>query len=127
MPWWPDIPNVSEYTRPATWEDVKNLARLLNDAGVQYALVGGYETIDLDGTPLPLLNLEGLLLTKQRRATERPASPDMTRTLDLAMPSLSAMKATNAAFAAPSTGGAARRIRIRPSCTPAISVLLARG
>jgi hypothetical protein len=65
MPWWPDIPNVSEYTRPATWEDVKNLARLLNDAGVQYALVGGYETIDLDGTPLPLLNLEGLLLTKQ--------------------------------------------------------------
>jgi len=42
MPWWPDIPNVSEYTRPATWEDVKNLARLLNDAGVQYALVGGY-------------------------------------------------------------------------------------
>jgi len=149
MPWWPDIPNVSEYTRPATWEDVKNLARLLNEAGVQYALVGGYaiaahgfnrfsedidilvnpaadnsrrwvlalselpdhatrelaadpdvfatdaryalrindeitidimpsiagytwhemqnhiETIDLDGTPLPLLNLEGLLLTKQ--------------------------------------------------------------
>jgi hypothetical protein len=42
MPWWPDIPNVSEYTRPATWEDVKNLARLLNEAGVQYALVGGY-------------------------------------------------------------------------------------
>jgi len=43
MPWWPDIPNVSEYTRPATWEDVKNLARLLNDAGVQYALVGDIE------------------------------------------------------------------------------------
>ena len=42
MPWWPDIPNVSEYKRPATREDVKNLARLLNDAGVQYALVGGY-------------------------------------------------------------------------------------
>jgi hypothetical protein len=33
---------VPEYTRPATWEDVKNLARLLNEAGVQYALVGGY-------------------------------------------------------------------------------------
>src|ERR1700732_24843 len=149
MPWWPDIPNVSEYTRPATWEDVKNLARLLNEAGVQYALVGGYaiaahgfnrfsedidilvnpvaensrrwilalselpdhatrqlmndpdvfatdaryavrindeftidvmpaiaghswqqmrihiETVDLDGVPVPLLNLEGLLLTKQ--------------------------------------------------------------
>jgi predicted nucleotidyltransferase len=140
---------VPEYTRPATWEDVKKLARLLNEAGVQYALVGGYaiaahgfnrfsedidilvnpdaensrrwvlalselpdhatrelvsdtdvfandaryalrindeitidimpsiagytwkemlshiETIDLDGIPLPLLNLEGLLLTKQ--------------------------------------------------------------
>jgi predicted nucleotidyltransferase len=140
---------VPEYTRPATWEDVKKLARLLNEAGVQYALVGGYaiaahgfnrfsedidilvnpdaensrrwvlalselpdhatrelaadsdvfandaryalrvndeitidimpsiagytwkemqshiETIDLDGVPLPLLNLEGLLLTKQ--------------------------------------------------------------
>ncbi len=74
-----------EYTRPATWGDVKKLARLLNEAGVQYALVGGYaiaahgfnrfsEDIDilvnpdadnLDGVPLPLLSLEGLLLTKQ--------------------------------------------------------------
>lgn len=33
---------MTEYTRPATWEDVKTLARLLNDAGVEYALVGGY-------------------------------------------------------------------------------------
>jgi predicted nucleotidyltransferase len=33
---------VTEYTRPATWDDVKQLARLLNDAGVEYALVGGY-------------------------------------------------------------------------------------
>jgi hypothetical protein len=31
-----------EYTRPATWEDVKTLARHLDDAGVNYALVGGY-------------------------------------------------------------------------------------
>jgi hypothetical protein len=31
-----------EYTRPATWEDVKALARYLNEAGVEYALVGGY-------------------------------------------------------------------------------------
>lgn len=138
-----------DYTRPATWDDVKKLAGLLNKAGVQYALVGGYaiaahgfnrfsedidilvnpdaensrrwvlalselpdhatrelvadsdvfandaryalrindeitidimpsiagytwqqmqshiETIDLDGVPLPLLNLAGLLLTKQ--------------------------------------------------------------
>lgn len=31
-----------EYTRPATWEDVKALARYLDEAGVEYALVGGY-------------------------------------------------------------------------------------
>lgn len=138
-----------EYTRPATWEDLKRLAQLLNEAGAEYALVGGYaiashgfsrqsedidllvnpaaensrrwivalsllpdgvtralerepdvfaddkryalrvndeftidimpsvaghswdemqsyiETIDLDGVPLRVLNLEGLLLTKQ--------------------------------------------------------------
>lgn len=138
-----------EYTRPATWEDLKGLARLLNEAHAEYALVGGYaiashgfsrqsedidllvdpapensrrwivalsqlpdqatraleqepdvfaddkryalrindeftidimpsvaghswdemqryiETIDLDGVPLRVLNLEGLLLTKQ--------------------------------------------------------------
>jgi predicted nucleotidyltransferase len=39
---WPGKPNVPEYTRPATWDDVKQLARMLNDAGVEYALVGGY-------------------------------------------------------------------------------------
>jgi len=33
---------VPEYTRPATWEDLKALARALNDAHVDYALVGGY-------------------------------------------------------------------------------------
>lgn len=31
-----------EFTRPATWEDVKTVARYLNEAGVDYALVGGY-------------------------------------------------------------------------------------
>ena len=31
-----------EYTRPATWEDLKRLARLLNEAHAEYALVGGY-------------------------------------------------------------------------------------
>lgn len=31
-----------EYTRPATWEDVKTLARYLDEAEVEYALVGGY-------------------------------------------------------------------------------------
>jgi hypothetical protein len=30
------------YTRPATWEDVKQVARLLNEAHVEYALVGAY-------------------------------------------------------------------------------------
>jgi hypothetical protein len=31
-----------EYTRPATWEDVKRLAGYLGDAHVDYALIGGY-------------------------------------------------------------------------------------
>ena len=31
-----------DYTRPATWDDVKTLAHYLGDAGVEYALVGGY-------------------------------------------------------------------------------------
>ena len=31
-----------EYTRPATWEDVKTLAHYLEEGGVEYALVGGY-------------------------------------------------------------------------------------
>lgn len=154
MPCWPGKLSVPEYTRPATLDDVKKLATLLNNAGVEYALVGGYaiaahgfnrfsedidilvnpdadnsrrwvlalselpdhatrelvtnpdvfasdaryalrindeftidimpsiagytwkqmcghiETIDLDGIPLPLLNLEGLLLTQTRPATE---------------------------------------------------------
>jgi hypothetical protein len=33
---------MTEYTRPATWEDVKTLAGLLETGGVHYALVGGY-------------------------------------------------------------------------------------
>ena len=31
-----------EYTRPATWDDVKTLVRYLEEAGADYALVGGY-------------------------------------------------------------------------------------
>lgn len=31
-----------EYTRPATWEDLKRLAGLLNEAHAEYALVDGY-------------------------------------------------------------------------------------
>jgi hypothetical protein len=33
---------VPEYTRPATWTDLKRLASLLNEAQADYALVGGY-------------------------------------------------------------------------------------
>ena len=33
---------VAEFTRPATWEDVKRLARYLDEAGAEYALIGGY-------------------------------------------------------------------------------------
>lgn len=33
---------MTEYTRPATWDDVKAVARYLEEAGVDYALVGGY-------------------------------------------------------------------------------------
>jgi hypothetical protein len=33
---------LTEYTRPATWDDVKTLARHLDAQGVDYALVGGY-------------------------------------------------------------------------------------
>lgn len=31
-----------EYTRPATWDDVKLLARYLDEAGAKWALIGGY-------------------------------------------------------------------------------------
>src|SRR5262249_34948683 len=53
--------------------------------------------------------------------------PDTTRTLRLATLSRSAIKATSSAFAAPSTGGAAKRIFGWPSWSPANSVLAARG
>lgn len=33
---------MTEYTRPATWDDVKTLARHLEAAGAEYALVGAY-------------------------------------------------------------------------------------
>lgn len=31
-----------QYTRPATWDDVATIVRYLEEAGVEYALVGGY-------------------------------------------------------------------------------------
>jgi Nucleotidyl transferase AbiEii toxin, Type IV TA system len=33
---------MAEYTRPATWEDVKLVARLLEAEGARWALIGGY-------------------------------------------------------------------------------------
>jgi hypothetical protein len=33
---------VPEFTRPATWEDVKRLAKYFDEAGVEYALIEGY-------------------------------------------------------------------------------------
>ncbi len=38
------VPDTAEttYTRPATWEDVMHVARLLNEQCVRYLLVGGY-------------------------------------------------------------------------------------
>ena len=33
---------MAEFTRPATWEDVKRLAGYLEEAAVEYALIGGY-------------------------------------------------------------------------------------
>ncbi len=33
---------MTKYTRPATWEDLKTLVGYLEDAGAEYALVGGY-------------------------------------------------------------------------------------
>jgi predicted nucleotidyltransferase len=35
-------PNVPDFTRPATWDDLKTIARYLAEAGVDYALIGGY-------------------------------------------------------------------------------------
>jgi hypothetical protein len=33
---------VAEFTRPATWEDLKDIVRYLDESAVEYALVGGY-------------------------------------------------------------------------------------
>lgn len=33
---------MAEFTRPATWEDLKLVARALNAEGTRYALIGGY-------------------------------------------------------------------------------------
>ena len=33
---------MTEFTRPATWDDLKRLAGYLEEEGVRYALIGGY-------------------------------------------------------------------------------------
>ena len=40
--YWRKLSSVADYTRPATWEDVKTLARYFDEAGVEYAIIGGY-------------------------------------------------------------------------------------
>lgn len=42
MQWSRGGPGVAEYTRPATWDDLSELARYLEASGVEYALVGGF-------------------------------------------------------------------------------------
>lgn len=37
-----DRSGAAEYTRPATWEDLLLVARLMNKHQVRYVLVGGY-------------------------------------------------------------------------------------
>ena len=66
----------ADYTRPATWANVMTTVRLLNAAGVRYVLVGGYalaahgyvrmtEDVDIAVAPVSVLDLAGLLKTKQ--------------------------------------------------------------
>lgn len=33
---------MTDYTRPATWDDLLRLAEYLNSAGARYAIIGGY-------------------------------------------------------------------------------------
>jgi hypothetical protein len=67
---------VTDFTRPATWEDIKALARYLEEAGVEYAIIGGYGlalhglarfTQDLDVLVNP--SLGGAVGTRRRGAS----------------------------------------------------------
>lgn len=42
MPWSPQRGRVTDYTRPATWDDVLRIARWFDEAKVEYALAGAY-------------------------------------------------------------------------------------
>jgi hypothetical protein len=100
---------VSEFTRPATWEDVKLLARYFGEAGVEqkrYAIrVNDEITVDvlpsaagfgwddlkqhvtqveIEGVRVRVLDLEGLLKTKQLpRPKDQADAEAIRRALDL--------------------------------------------
>lgn len=87
---------MAEYTRPATWDDLRVLARYLNAANARYAIIGGYAIAahgynrfseDLDCSP-----------ERQRREAspkERPreTTPIGTAQTDLSSEGVSAAKA----------------------------------
>jgi hypothetical protein len=82
---------LTEYTRPATWEDVKALARYLDEAGAEYALVGAYaiaahgfsrfsEDIDILVNPTADNSRRWILALSRlpdRAAAELSAEPDV--------------------------------------------------
>jgi hypothetical protein len=47
---------VADFTRPATWDDLKVVARALNAEGARYALIGGYAIAAHGYTPSDLLS-----------------------------------------------------------------------
>jgi len=82
---------VPEFTRPATWEDVKRLAVYLDKADVEYALIGGYglaahgltrftEDVDLLVDPSPANSRRWILALSRLpdgAAHELAADPDV--------------------------------------------------
>ena len=93
----------TEYTRPATWQDVLLVTRYLNEAGVDYVgSVCGLTWDDLaqhritkviDGVTIPMLDLEGLLRTKQGvRPKDQMDAAILRRALDVLRASESAMR-----------------------------------
>lgn len=56
MQWSRGGPGVAEYTRPATWDDLRERGRFRHCCS---------RIQPLDGVPLRVLDLEGLLLTRQ--------------------------------------------------------------
>jgi hypothetical protein len=82
---------MAEYTRPATWDDLKQLAGYLREANVEYALIGGYaiaahgynrfsEDIDLLVDPAPentLRWVQALSRLPDGAARELASQPDV--------------------------------------------------